>query len=93
VRSIIDLSHNLGLKVIAEGVETATARDMLKSFGCDEAQGYYYSRPQLPDIMTHFLSEPPLGLKPNWCNRPSIADDLDSLLENSNQVTQSLAES
>lgn len=93
VRSIIDLSHNLGLKVVAEGVETATARDMLKSFGCDEAQGYYYSRPQLPDIMTHFLSEPPLGLKPNWCNRPSIADDLDSLLENSNQVTQSLAES
>ena len=47
VRSIIDLSHNLGLKVVAEGVETATARDMLKSFGCDEAQGYYYSRPQL----------------------------------------------
>ncbi len=63
VRSIIDLSHNLGLKVVAEGVETATARDMLKSFGCDEAQGYYYSRPQLPDIMTHFLSEPPLRLK------------------------------
>ena len=93
VRSIIDLSHNLGLKVVAEGVETVTARDMLKSFGCDEAQGYYYSRPQLPDIMTHFLSEPPLGLKPNWCNRPSIAADLDSLLENSNQITQSLAES
>ena len=93
VRSIIDLSHNLGLKVVAEGVETAAARDMLSSFGCDEAQGYYYSRPQLPDIMTQFLSEPPLGLKPNWCSRSSIADDLDSLLENSNQVTHSLAES
>ena len=91
VRSIIDLSHNLGLKVVAEGVETATARDMLKSFGCDEAQGYYYSRPQLPDVMTRFLCDPPLGLKPNWRNRTSIDDDLERLLENSNQ--QSLAES
>ena len=93
VRSIIDLSHNLGLKVVAEGVETATAKDMLRSFGCDEAQGYYYSRPQLPDIMTHFLTEPPSGLRPNWCNRPSIVDDVDSLLENSNQDTHSLAQS
>jgi EAL domain-containing protein (putative c-di-GMP-specific phosphodiesterase class I) len=92
VRSIIDLSHNLGLKVVAEGVETVTARDILKSFGCDEAQGYYYSRPQLPDIMTQFLREPPLGLNPIWCDRPSTADDLNSLLKKSNQVTQSLAE-
>ena len=82
VRSIIDLSHNLGLKVVAEGVETATARDMLKSFGCDEAQGYYYSRPQLPSIMTHFLSEPPSGLVPNWSKPHSIVRDLDSLHEN-----------
>jgi EAL domain-containing protein (putative c-di-GMP-specific phosphodiesterase class I) len=93
VRSIIDLSHNLGLKVVAEGVETATAKDMLKSYGCDEAQGYYYSRPQLPDIMTHFLIEPPSGLIPNWCNRPQIVDTLDSLHENSNLDTHSLAQS
>ena len=59
VRSIIDLSHNLGLKVVAEGVESATSRDLLKSFGCDEAQGYFYSRPQPADIITGFLSEPP----------------------------------
>jgi predicted signal transduction protein with EAL and GGDEF domain len=45
VRSIIDLGHNLGLKVTAEGVETQAARDMLASFDCDEAQGYYYSYP------------------------------------------------
>jgi diguanylate cyclase len=45
VRSIIDLGHNLSLKVTAEGVETQEARDMLVGFECDEAQGYYYSYP------------------------------------------------
>jgi diguanylate cyclase len=45
VRSIIDLAHNLGLKVTAEGVETQEAKDMLVGFECDEAQGYYYSYP------------------------------------------------
>ena len=45
VRSIIDLGHNLSLKVTAEGVETQEANDMLASFKCDEVQGYYYSYP------------------------------------------------
>jgi EAL domain-containing protein (putative c-di-GMP-specific phosphodiesterase class I) len=45
VRSIIDLGHNLGLKVTAEGVETREAKDILIDFACDEAQGYYYSYP------------------------------------------------
>ena len=45
VRSTLDLGHNLGLKVIAEGVEDREACDMLKSYGCDMAQGYYFSRP------------------------------------------------
>jgi EAL domain-containing protein (putative c-di-GMP-specific phosphodiesterase class I) len=48
VRSIIDLGHNLGLKVVAEGVETFESREMLRAFDCDEAQGYFYSRP-IPD--------------------------------------------
>jgi EAL domain-containing protein (putative c-di-GMP-specific phosphodiesterase class I) len=39
VRSIIDLGHNLSLKVTAEGVETQAAKDMLVGFECDEAQG------------------------------------------------------
>jgi diguanylate cyclase (GGDEF)-like protein/PAS domain S-box-containing protein len=45
VRSIIDLSHDLGLKVVAEGVEAAEQRNLLRQFGCDHAQGYYFSRP------------------------------------------------
>ena len=93
VRSIIDLCHNLGLKVIAEGVETASTRDLLKSYGCDEAQGYYYSRPQPADIMTRFLTEPPPGLKANRCNRPSIDSNLGSLLEDTSQTTPGLVES
>ncbi len=45
VRSTIDLGHNLGLKVVAEGVEDAATADLLREFGCDFIQGYYISRP------------------------------------------------
>ena len=45
VQSIIDLAHNLGLKVIAEGVEDATVWRMLLEKGCDYAQGFYSGRP------------------------------------------------
>ena len=45
VHSIIELGHNLGLKVVAEGVETQEAFDALATFDCDEAQGYFISRP------------------------------------------------
>jgi diguanylate cyclase (GGDEF)-like protein/PAS domain S-box-containing protein len=45
VQSIVDLSHNLGLRVVAEGVETAPILDRLLSLGCDEAQGYHIGRP------------------------------------------------
>ncbi len=45
VSSIIALAHNLKLAVIAEGVETAEQLDYLRSRGCDEMQGYYFSKP------------------------------------------------
>jgi len=60
VKSIIDLGHNLGLKVVAEGVETVEAKKMLQVFQCDEGQGYYFCRPVPGDAMTKFLLEPPL---------------------------------
>ncbi len=45
VRSTIDLGHNLGLQVVAEGVENNEVLDQLQAFGCDVAQGYCISRP------------------------------------------------
>ena len=44
-RSIITLAHSLQLKVVAEGVETAEQLAMLAAWGCDEIQGYYFSKP------------------------------------------------
>jgi diguanylate cyclase (GGDEF)-like protein/PAS domain S-box-containing protein len=45
VRSTADLAHNLGLSVVAEGVENEWTLDQLSSLGCDEAQGYHIARP------------------------------------------------
>ena len=45
VRSTIDLAHNLGLTVVAEGVENAKVLELLRELDCDEAQGYHMGRP------------------------------------------------
>jgi diguanylate cyclase (GGDEF)-like protein len=45
VRAILDLAQALGLSVVAEGIETATAADSLRGMGCPTGQGYFYSRP------------------------------------------------
>jgi len=51
VRSTIDLAHNLGLRVVAEGVESHQAWTRLNELGCDLAQGFYVSRPlPAPDL-------------------------------------------
>jgi EAL domain-containing protein (putative c-di-GMP-specific phosphodiesterase class I) len=60
VKSIIDLGHNLGLKVVAEGVETVTAKQMLTAFQCDDGQGYHFCRPIPADPMTKLLLHGPL---------------------------------
>lgn len=51
VRSIVDLAHNLGLRVVAEGVENEDQFAMLREMGCDCAQGYLFSRPIAADEM------------------------------------------
>jgi EAL domain-containing protein (putative c-di-GMP-specific phosphodiesterase class I) len=48
VNTIIGMARNLGLKVIAEGVEQGPQAQLLSALGCDEAQGYYYGRPVPP---------------------------------------------
>lgn len=63
VRSTIDLAHNLGLKVVAEGVETKEVWDQLVALGCDAAQGYYMSRPLPADQFLKWVNESPWGLR------------------------------
>jgi EAL domain-containing protein (putative c-di-GMP-specific phosphodiesterase class I) len=59
VRSIIDLGHNLGFRVVAEGVEDERAWDLLSQLGCDVVQGYHISQP-LPDAkFTDWLRDSP----------------------------------
>jgi len=53
--AIVRLGHALGLKVIAEGVETAAHLDILKGLECDEAQGYLFARPLLEDDLIGFM--------------------------------------
>jgi diguanylate cyclase (GGDEF)-like protein len=55
VRSTIDLGRNLGLRVVAEGVEDEATWRALDALGCDAIQGYHISRPVPPDELIHWL--------------------------------------
>ena len=54
-KTIISLGHSMGLKVIAEGVETVEHENFLKQEGCDEVQGFKYSRPIPEDEFLQFI--------------------------------------
>jgi EAL domain-containing protein (putative c-di-GMP-specific phosphodiesterase class I) len=57
VRSTADLAHNLGLNVVAEGVEDQWTLDLLATFGCDQAQGYHIARPMDGAAFTGWLGD------------------------------------
>jgi diguanylate cyclase len=57
VRSVIELGHNLGLEVVAEGVESQKALDILSVLKCDRIQGYYLSRPQTTSDLTRWIQQ------------------------------------
>jgi diguanylate cyclase (GGDEF)-like protein/PAS domain S-box-containing protein len=52
VRTIIDLAHNLDMRVVAEGIETEAIRDRLAGYGCDEGQGFLLGRPMPASQLT-----------------------------------------
>jgi len=54
-RSIVELAHNLGLRVVAEGVEDEVTRDLLAQMGCDKLQGFLVSRPLPEDRLEGWL--------------------------------------
>jgi diguanylate cyclase len=56
VRGVVDLAHLLGVATVAEGVENAETAERLREFGCEVAQGYYYSPPVSAAAMMNMLA-------------------------------------
>ncbi|WP_016832394.1 EAL domain-containing protein [Herbaspirillum lusitanum] len=57
VKSTIDLGHNMGLRVVAEGLETLAVWNLLRQMGCDQAQGYFMSKPMPGDRLIEWLEQ------------------------------------
>jgi EAL domain-containing protein (putative c-di-GMP-specific phosphodiesterase class I) len=57
VRAIINLGHDFGLRVVAEGVETLLTLNLLKDLGCDVAQGFYFAKPMPPSVFSSWLKD------------------------------------
>jgi len=66
VRSTVDLAHNMGLRVVAEGVETLSVLQRLRAIGCDEVQGYLFSKPLTASDFGAWLQR----------NRETLAEDV-----------------
>lgn len=64
VRAIVNLARTLGLKVIAEGVETEVQRDLLRSLECEGGQGFLFAKPMSFPELKAFLDEPPAPVVP-----------------------------
>ena len=56
VRSIVELAHNLGLRVCAEGTETIEAMNFVQSIGCELTQGFYLSEPLPPEALAALVA-------------------------------------
>ncbi len=63
VRSTIELGHNLGLRVVAEGAENAPILDRLTALGCDLGQGYGIARPLAPALFDRWLATAPFRVR------------------------------
>ncbi|MBP0049498.1 EAL domain-containing protein [Marinobacterium sp. AK62] len=55
VKAMIDMSHAMGLAVVAEGIEQSEDLEILKELGCDQAQGYYIARPMSGELMREWI--------------------------------------
>jgi diguanylate cyclase (GGDEF)-like protein/PAS domain S-box-containing protein len=62
IKTIISLAHGLGMKVIAEGVETDAQLKLLRELGCDKAQGYLFGRPMTADAVNDMLVDMHVGV-------------------------------
>jgi EAL domain-containing protein (putative c-di-GMP-specific phosphodiesterase class I) len=57
VEKTVEIGHEMGMKVVAEGVETIDQLSFLRKIGCDIVQGYYFSRPLAPGALLTWLSK------------------------------------
>ena len=64
VDAVISLAHSLGLKVVAEGVETEEQATQLRQLDCDQMQGYLFSKPLPPEEVGAFLRRWPQPIRP-----------------------------
>ena len=69
VRSVIVMAHNLGLAVIAEGVETSAHAAFLQAEGCDEVQGFFYAKPLPNDEFEAYLRSSQMDAKEHGIGR------------------------
>ena len=65
VKNVIALSNEIGINIVAEGVETIQQKEILKTLNCQIAQGYYYSQPVDCEIITNYLYENKASLNLN----------------------------
>ena len=68
VSAILTMTHSLGMRAVAEGVEKAEQLEVLARHGCETAQGFYFSRPMPADECRDLLTK--------WAGRPSFTDTL-----------------
>jgi len=62
IQGTISMAHHLGLKVVAEGIETASQQSLLTHYGCDTLQGYFFARPMpLHDLIEHLRQKGQIG--------------------------------
>ncbi|NHZ83279.1 EAL domain-containing protein [Massilia sp. CCM 8695] len=69
VNTMISLSHELGFRVVAEGIETDEVRQLLRDQGCDEGQGYLFARPLAPEDLFAWCAREQAGqaaARPPW---------------------------
>lgn len=78
---IVDLARSLGVKVVAEGVETVRQAERLIDMGCDEAQGYYFGRPMPAEDFSTYVQQAPENLKKLMPARSDAAERLRKILQ------------
>jgi diguanylate cyclase (GGDEF)-like protein len=72
VRSTVELAHNLGISVVAEGIEDSETLARLKSYGCDMGQGYFIKRPAVAEEIERWLRERDEVIEPTLAPSPAV---------------------